>query len=328
MNRTCLLMILALLLALLPLVSACDDGGEEAADETVVRGQPQPGFADDDAPDQEEPPGFGGIDPPGTITDDDDNDDDDTTQPLVGTQYPIVLMHGFFGWGEAGPFSYFAAVADELRSLGFEVYEPSVSPINSMAHRSDQWAERLEALIGDRKFNVISHSQGGLDARYMISTLGWGDRIGAVVMVATPNDGSGLADAAADFLPGWAVQWIDGLLNMAGMDWDGVWQISHEYVRNTFNPANPDDPRVAYYSFATDCGDNCFFLLQPTHAILEQIDGPNDGVVPTEGSDYGEFLGVLPADHWSCIGQPVGMFDFDHKRLYREIAYLLQDEGF
>jgi len=162
----------------------------------------------------------------------------------------------------------------------------------------------------------------------MISQMGWGDRIASVTMIAVPNQGSALADYAAEILPD-PIEWmIDWVLNLLGMDWDGIIQISNDYVRNEFNPANPDDPRVKYYSFQTDCGNDCFFLLLPTHGLLESLEGPNDGIVPTAGSAYGENFGVLHADHWSCIGQPAGLAAFDHKTLYREIAYGLRDAGF
>ncbi len=309
---------LLLVVCLLLVMPACRDMGEDedegnVPDTTGISGIPA---ADDDDNDDNDDDHIG-------------SDDDDGPQPPPGgTKYPIVMMHGFFGWGEAGPFSYYAGVVDDLTALGFEVIDPNVSPIHSMEHRSAQWVEAIDAVYAGRKINVVCHSQGGLDARYMISQLGWGDRIAAVVMVATPNQGSALADYIADQLPApaqWAVDWV---LNLLGMDWDGIYQISQAYIRNVFNPANPDDPRVAYYSYQTDCGDDCFFLLKPSHALLEQLEGANDGVVPTAGSAYGVEMGIEHADHWSVIGQPIGLTHDDHKQLYRDIAFLLQDEGF
>jgi len=237
-------------------------------------------------------------------------------------------MHGFFGWGEAGPFSYFAGVVDDLTALGYEVVEPAVSPINSIQTRADQWVEAIHAVYGDRKINIIAHSQGGLDARYMISSLGWGDRVGALVTVATPHYGSAIADVAMGVLPGFGEDIIDWIMNMLGMDLDGVSQLTHDYVENEFNPANPDDPRVSYFSYQTDAEDNCFFMLEPTHWLIGLFDGANDGVVPTASGRWGVELGVQSADHWSIIGQPAGLANFDHKTFYRDIAEGLRNAGF
>lgn len=260
--------------------------------------------------------------------DDDSSADDDDDDTYTGTKYPIVLMHGFFGWGEAGPFSYFAGVVNDLTALGYEVSEPAVSPINSIQTRADQWVEAIEAVYGDRKINIIAHSQGGCDARYMISSLGWGDRVGALVTVATPHYGSAIADVAMGILPGFGEDIIDWIMNMLGMDLDGVSQLTHDYMENEFNPANPDDPRVAYYSYQTDAEDNCYFLLEPTHWIISLFDGANDGVVPTASGIWGTALGVQSADHWSIIGQPAGFANFDHQTFYRNIAQGLRDAGF
>jgi triacylglycerol lipase len=302
-----------MLLAVFGFLAACesDDAGETDDDAAPM---------DDDAsPDDDD-------------NDDNDNDNDDNNDDTApdgpGTKYPIVLMHGFFGWGYAGPFSYFAGVQDDLRAQGYDVYEPAVSPINSMEVRSAQWVAAINEHYGHRKINVIAHSQGGLDIRYMISTLGWGDRVGAVVTVSTPHYGTAIADLIVGVTPGIGEELLDWIMNMFGLDWDGIYQLSHEYVENEFNPANPDDPRVAYFSSATDAEDNCFFLLEPTHWLIGLLDGPNDGVVPVASARWGTKLGVRSADHWSIIGQPVGFANFAHLAFYRQIAAGLKAQGF
>jgi len=260
---------------------------------------------------------------------DDNDNDDDTTPDTPGTKYPIVLMHGFFGWGDLGAFSYFAGVVDDLTAKGYTVIEPAVSPVNSMEERAGEWVEKINAAYGpNKKINIIAHSQGGLDARYMISTLGWGDRVGALVTVATPHQGTGLSDVVMGVIPGFGQDIIDWIMNMLGLDWDGIVQLSHDYVQNEFNPANPDDPRVTYISYQTDAADNCFFLLEPTHWLLELVDGANDGVVPTASGAYGIEMGIESADHWSIIGQPLGLANFDQLTFYGDIAQLLRDHGF
>jgi len=322
---------LLLLLGLLMLVLPACGGGEDdddAADDDAVDDDMIAGDDDDDVTPDDDDATPADDDTPDDDTLDDDTGDDDTTPELPGTKSPIILMHGFFGWGDVGAFSYFAGVVDDLEDLGFEVFEPAVSPINSMEVRADQWVEEINARYPNQKINIIAHSQGGLDARYMISTLGWGDRVDALVTVATPHYGSAIADIAVGIIPGFAQDVIDWIMNMFGLDWDGIAQLTHEYVEETFNPANPDDPRVTYYSYQTDAEDNCFFLLEPTHFLIGLFDGANDGVVPTDSARYGIELGVESADHWSIIGQPVGLANFDHKAFYREIAYFLKDEGF
>jgi triacylglycerol lipase len=317
--------LLWLILLSLLLLTACgcsggdDDSSGPAVDEDA--GVDDDGAASDDDNDAS------------TDDDDDDNndagDDDDSTPNAAGTKYPIVLMHGFVGWGDLGPLAYFSGVLDDLTAQGYKVIEPAVSPINSMEVRAHQWADAINRQLGPHaKFNVIAHSQGGLDTRYLISTMGWGDRVGALVSVSTPHQGAILPQLVDELVPA-PLEWLlDLILNLFGMDWDGISQITHEYVQNVFNPANPDDPRVDYYSYQADAADNCFFLLEPTHFIISLFDGPNDGVVDVAGARYGVELGLESADHWSIIGQPVGFANFDQLEFYRDIARFLKDHGY
>ena len=43
-----------------------------------------------------------------------------------------------------------------------------------------------------------------------------------------------------------------------------------------------------------------YFLL--THSYIEGVEGDNDGLVSVESAKWGEFLGVLPADHIDQVG--------------------------
>ena len=313
-----------LTMVLLAAAIACDDSGDDDDSEPADDDSVDDDVVDDDATDDD----AADDDAADDDTADDDAADDDTTT-YTGTKAPIVLMHGCGGFGYIGPIAYFAGVVDDLTEQGYEVFEPGVSPVNTMEERAAQWAEQIDEHFGaGTKINIIAHSQGGLDARYLVSTLGWGDRVGAVVMVSTPNRGTVLADIATGLIPGFAEDIIDWILNLLGMDWGGITELTQDYMTDTFNPANPDDPRVAYYSYQVDAADNCIWLLEPTHTIIGLFDGANDGIVDDARAVWGTLMGVESADHMSIIGQPVGFADFDHLGFYRGIAANLREGGF
>ena len=50
------------------------------------------------------------------------------------------------------------------------------------------------AETGSEKVNIIAHSKGGLDARYMISCLGMGAQVASLTTVSTPHRGSQVID--------------------------------------------------------------------------------------------------------------------------------------
>ena len=82
-----------------------------------------------------------------------------------------------------------------------------------------------------------------------------------------------------------------------------------------FNVNVPDAEGVHYYSWA---GKSCRYLqwdcrdemegevvtsyFATTHWYIEEYQGFNDGLVAVESAIWGEYLGILPADHIDQMG--------------------------
>lgn len=273
------------------------------------------------------------------------------------TRFPLVLVHGFGGWDTIlGGLEYYYGVEDELAGRGYDVHTTTTDAVNDTPTRARQLATQVDELLaatGARKLNLVAHSQGGLDGRYLIGTLGYGDRVGALVMVSTPNRGTLVADALVGDLP------VSATLLAALFDaWGAILggseadtraafeQITTTRIEEEFNPAHPDDPRVAYWSFAgRTCGTLDFscqagnageavdLLLVVSYEFLAGDGpghGPNDGLVPVASAEWGSFFGTIPADHWDEIGQladsgPGG--PFDHLAFYVDVAERLHAAG-
>lgn len=282
--------------------------------------------------------------------------------------FPIVLVHGFAGFRGIGPLTYFFRVADDLRRRGEVVYDPELPPFAPPATRAPVIAatiRRALAETGRSKVVLIAHSQGGLDARYLISTLGMGDRVAALVTVSTPHRGTRLGDAFAGIIPGVNLGVLDAIATAIGSVYNGA--PGRAELRGTlaalserdavhFNEQNPNDPRVRYYSVAgrsnrrdgrAVCGDALvendasrvdapFLLLAPLMAFLEGSDPTrlvNDGLVTVQSARWGTFIGCFPADHFDEVGQiahqgPDRDSGFDHVVLYRDLVRRLRDDGF
>jgi len=133
------------------------------------------------------------------------------TSPKTGcgdytkTQYPIVLAHGAAGFDSLlGVLDYWFGIADDLATNGARVYVTEVSSFNTSEVRGEQLISQLEqirAVSGKSKFNLIGHSQGGLDVRYVAAVRP--DLVASVTTVGAPNKGSRVADYVdAHFLDG------------------------------------------------------------------------------------------------------------------------------
>ncbi len=273
------------------------------------------------------------------------------------TRYPIVLFHGF---GAAGIFAgtdYFFQIRDVLEGQGYLVRNPDAEPFASSEDRAEDWAANLQSLIESgvgRRFNVIAHSQGGLDARYLISALGWGDRIVALDMIGTPNRGTVVADVLSGTITDGPVdQGIVDAASQAFADLYGIGNGSQSLATamaaltteklTAFNAEVEDDSRVYYRSWA---GVTCGALepaCQDAHGgeVVEPLLGllylipwtyglPNDGMVPTESAPWGDFRGEINADHADEIGQFEDAANpaFDHRAFYLDEARQLAAMGF
>ncbi|MCC6848553.1 MAG: triacylglycerol lipase [Deltaproteobacteria bacterium] len=112
------------------------------------------------------------------------------------TKYPIVLEHGLGGFDELfGVYSYWFGIVGALEDGGARVFTTTVSQLNSTEARGEQLIDQIEtitALTGKAKVNLIGHSHGGLDVRYVAAVRP--DLVASVSSVATPHKGAALAD--------------------------------------------------------------------------------------------------------------------------------------
>ena len=127
------------------------------------------------------------------------------------TRYPIVLVHGLFGFDQLfGSVDYWYGINDGLRRGGATTYVAQVSQLGNEVTRGNQLIAQLEnlrAVYGYRKFNLIGHSQGGLTIRYVAAVRP--DLVASVTSAGTPHQGSAVADGISTLAPAGTVQrWL------------------------------------------------------------------------------------------------------------------------
>ncbi len=269
--------------------------------------------------------------------------------PRLGPPYPIVLAHGFMGFEDfagAGFLDYFHGVVPRLESEGETlVFTPTVDPFQNSEVRGEQLRMAIEGILaetGHAKVNIIAHSQGGLDARYVASMSP--ELVATVTTVSTPHRGTPLIDLVLRVTEEPRLRgFVDDLVRLIGAPlydeigeetslFEALRQLSQSGAQ-AFNEAYPDAPGVRYYSyagrtdnalarrqcdtdFAPDYIRDVEWVLDPVDPLLALsealFDGtfwarqPNDGLVTIESAKWGVFLGCIPADHLDEIGQLFG----------------------
>ena len=115
------------------------------------------------------------------------------------TRYPLLLVHGL-NCRDDWIFSYWGRMADILREHGAAVFLSGQDAWGSVPGNARALLSRGEAILaetGSEKLNLIAHSKGGLEARYLVSTLGFAPKAASLTTICTPHHGS---KAAAEWL--------------------------------------------------------------------------------------------------------------------------------
>ncbi|KAH9900222.1 putative triacylglycerol lipase [Xylariomycetidae sp. FL2044] len=217
-------------------------------------------------------------------------------------KHPIVLAHGLLGFAElrvAGAWlpaiHYWRGISDALRASGAEVITATVPPSASIEDRAAKLAADISSAAAGKSVNIIAHSMGGLDARYMISRLQPKDvDVKSLVTVASPHRGSAFADYLLDEIGAETLPTIYKFVEGVGMATGAFEQLTQKYMLNTFNSSIPDDPFVRYFSYgATVDRLPLFSPFRQSHRIITEAEGPNDGLVSVASSQWGSYKGTL-----------------------------------
>ncbi len=211
---------------------------------------------------------------------------------------PIVLAHGLFGFSRIGlgPLTlttYFRGIPDELRAAGNRVLVTRVHPIAGVEFRAGRLGDRILRAFPEEPVHIIGHSMGGLDARQLLAEPFWRQRVLSLTTIGTPHLGTYLADFAK-----LRVGRVYRLLDLMGLDPRGFLDITRRSARR-FHRLHGQPLDIPCFSLAGDppCTE-VTWPLQRLHAVLSELEGPNDGLVSVASAlAFGTALPSWPVDH-------------------------------
>lgn len=279
------------------------------------------------------------------------------------TRYPIVMVPGLFGFDSIGPVRYFFGVPLALRSGGATVFTPTISSANNTEVRGEQLLRSLRALkaaYGYEKFNLIGHSHGGPNARYVAGVAP--ELVASITTVSSPHAGSAFSDgllaisgltlttpvvqlfgsalsAAVQVISGNYVQPVDFVGALTAMSSPGAAAFTQRFPAGA--PTSPcgQGPELAsngvrYYSVGgTSVLTNVLDVSDALWAISSVffLGTPNDGFTGKCSSHWGT---VLKDDyrwnHFDDNNQALGLrglFSEDPLAFYRSQANRLKAVG-
>lgn len=245
------------------------------------------------------------------------------------TKYPVVLVHGIFGFDSIVGVDYFYQIPDALRESGSKVYIARVSQLGSSAARGEQLLQQMKewaAIDQVEKFNLIAHSQGGLDARYVggvapnmvasITTVGSptllkNDLAANATIGALLSDYGSLATLAAK-----SIAWLSGASNLPQ---------NVESAQGFSDEINDFATRFPAGVPSTYCGEgdafaNGMYLFSATgnqpktnawdisDSALVELSEPSDGAVEVCSAHFGKVIrDTYPWNHFDEMNHVFGL---------------------
>ena len=224
------------------------------------------------------------------------------TDRCCETKYPIVLIHGA-GFRDLKWPVYWGRIPHVLSAHGAKIFYGLQDCWASTEVNAKAITARIEEICRDtgaKKVNLIAHSKGGLEARMAASALNCGDRIASITTIATPHRGSKTIDRLMALPQGvfsLAAFAVNNWIRLVGDKKPDFLQVCRGFTTESmakFNQENPDVPGVFYQSYACVMSHPFSDLnLSTANAILNHIEGENDGLVTVESASWGEAVHIL-----------------------------------
>nr|WP_305146649.1 alpha/beta fold hydrolase [Anaerovorax odorimutans] len=239
------------------------------------------------------------------------------------TKYPIMLIHGI-GYRDGNFDRYWGRIPEFLERHGAKVYFGNQDAFGKIEHNAVQLKASAEKVLEDagaEKLNLIAHSKGGLEARFMISCLDMAQKTASLTTLATPHRGI----ISMDRIRQKAGAVYKGLLSLFNLMllFDGgeknsslktYEQLTADYMK-VFNEMVLDAPEVYYQSYAFDMKNS---RSNPAmgifHGLVKRIEGTNDGLVAVDSAKWGDFRGVYSGPGKKGISHPHAV-DYGKKAL-------------
>jgi triacylglycerol lipase len=265
-------------------------------------------------------------------------------QTPLNLRYPIILVHGLGMRDDIKFIKYWGKIPETLEENGVAVFLSNQMAFHTIEFNAELLRERILEILKETnstKINIIAHSKGGIEARYMISRLDMANKVASLTTLATPHRGSSLANWVFEKAEEKNALKISEKVLKALAEWQGdaspeilpaFRQMTPEAMQE-FNQRVPDAPQVYYQSYGGVINGKPYGMWNDfKRKIIEEREGPNDGVVSQKSFEWSNFRGIVTSasgqsvSHHEIIGL-TNISDFDAPAFFVSIAEDLAERG-
>ena len=220
----------------------------------------------------------------------------------AATSYPLLLVHGM-GFRDRKNRCYWGRTAKLLERHGARVFFGGQDSNGSVEDNARCVKKSLLAALektGAEKVNILAHSKGGLEARYLITRLGCADKVASLTTLATPHNGSVTVDRLMGLVPQGVIRagckpidlWF-GLLGDKNPDTYAAICAFRTADAERFNEETPDMPGIFYQSYGfimkSAFSDG---LMWFSNMVVGCFEGANDGLLPPRAVKWTNYCGT------------------------------------
>lgn len=256
------------------------------------------------------------------------------------TKYPIVLVHGMV-LKDFRYFRTFGRIRRILNQNNVKTYVTNQDGVGSIETNAQQIKDEILEIIRKEKVekvNIIAHSKGGVDVRYMIHELDMEDYVASLTTLSTPHHGSKLSSVLLlmpDFMAKIIAFFVNIFFRICHDKKPDVYKLGYQMtaeVMEEFNKVILNSKKVYYQSYSSNVDKKYSFIMFIPYTILEYWeDDYTDGLVAVNSSKWGEYKGDIGGayDHIEMTG----VYGSKKKmlrvaRFYMNIIKGLKDKGF
>ncbi|GHU86842.1 hypothetical protein FACS189476_00970 [Spirochaetia bacterium] len=266
-------------------------------------------------------------------------DDQDLGIENFQLRYPVILVHGLDineksdadGWGR---------IPDVLRSAGIDLYFGDTRGVGTYETNAEILKNKIEEVLletNKEKVNIIGHSKGGLDARYLVWRYQMGDRVASVTMISTPHHGWEFADLLYEKSianPRFEKNALKTFSRLYGAREEDIYEVIYQLTTkhmNAFNVLVKSDENVfyqTYYSTMKNAFDDPRYFY--TFPYVKKISGKNDGIVSEKSAQWGNYFEIEGGiSHTEIIDvKKRKISGIDIPKIYINIVKELSEKGF
>jgi len=213
-------------------------------------------------------------------------------------KYPIVLVHGIIAHDRPGVIKYWGKIPETLQGTGAKVFfgnTDSWGDFNSNAKILKTTIDNVLRETESEKVNILAHSKGGLDSRYLIWKYDYGGKVASLTTIATPHHGAELSDLIFRqkiIHTRIAKKALKLFGKLYGDKNPALFKLNYQLTTKNMKKFNNDvlpDGRVHYqgiYSTMKDSSDDLLFYH--SHRYIQKVRGDNDGFVSEYSAKWGD----------------------------------------